>query len=76
MQLWVCLHVCIGLLVKSQSAFFDVYISCCHVPELNVMEVTDNGLVVGAAVTLTDFASKLKELVQTLEGIHCNSYVQ
>ena len=66
---FTCFHVIIGLQVKSQIAFYEVYISCCHVPELNIMEVTDKGLVVGAAVTLTDFASKLDELLLTLRGI-------
>ena len=56
--------------VKFQNAFFDVVISVSHVSELNRLEVTEEGLVVGAAVTLTDLANKLKELVQTLPGIY------
>ena len=40
-------------------------ISPVLVPELNQMQLTEDGLVVGAAVTLTKLATKLKEL-QTL----------
>ena len=51
-----------------ENIFFDGYISCCHVPELNVLQVSDEGLLVGAAVTLTDLMGKVDELVRTLPG--------
>lgn len=54
--------------MKFKNAFYEVLISSCHVSELNVLEVTDKGLVVGAAVTLTDLGNKLNDLVNTLPG--------
>ena len=51
--------------MKFKGAFYSVLISPVLVPELNQMQLTEDGLVVGAAVTLTKLATKLKEL-QTL----------
>ena len=51
-----------------ENVFFDGYISCCNVPELNVLQVSDEGLLVGAAVTLTDLMVKVDKLTRTLPG--------
>ena len=51
--------------MKFKGVFYSVLISPVLVPELNQMQLTEDGLVVGAAVTLTKLATKLKEL-QTL----------
>ena len=60
--------------MKLKGAFYDVLISASEVPELNSMELSDEGLVVGAAVSLNRLASKLKELQATPPGMeerHC-----
>ena len=58
----------IGVEVKFRNAFYEVLISPCHVPELNILEVNERGLVVGGAVTLNQLQVKLRELVQTMPG--------
>ncbi|XP_064394935.1 xanthine dehydrogenase/oxidase-like isoform X3 [Halichondria panicea] len=56
----------IGVEVKFKGAFYDTLISCSQVPELNKMAVTDEGLTVGASVTLTRLEEQLKHLVESL----------
>ena len=51
-----------GIEMKFKGAFYSVLISPTLVPELNQMQLTEDGLVVGAAVTLRRLATKLKEL--------------
>jgi len=56
----------IGVEVKFKDSFYEVLICPSHVPELAVMEVVDEGLLVGAAVSLTQLSTKLQELIDTL----------
>ncbi|XP_064394958.1 xanthine dehydrogenase/oxidase-like isoform X3 [Halichondria panicea] len=56
----------IGVEVKFKGAFYDTLISCSQVPELNKMAITDEGLTVGASVTLTRLEEQLKHLVESL----------
>lgn len=58
----------LGVEVKFKNAFYEVLIFPCYVPELNSLEVTERGVLVGGAVTLTELHSKLKELVQQFPG--------
>lgn len=39
-----------------------------HIPELQILELNERGLVVGAAVTVAQLEDKLKEIVNTLPG--------
>ncbi len=57
-----------GVEVKFKGAFYDTLISCSQVPELNKMAVTEEGLTVGASVTLTRLEEQLKYLVESLPG--------
>lgn len=57
-----------GVEVKFKGAFYQTYISCIVIPELNKMEVNEDGLLVGSAVSLTRLADKMKHLVKTLPG--------
>ena len=59
---------CTGVEVKFKGAFYDTLISCSQVPELNKMAVTEEGLTVGASVTLTRLEEQLKHLVESLPG--------
>ena len=61
----IMLWLSAGIETKFKGAFYSVLVSPVLVPELNQMHLTDEGLLVGAAVTLTKLAAKLKEL-QTL----------
>ncbi len=63
------LHIHTGVEVKFKGAFYDTLISCSQVPELNKMAVTDEGLTVGASVTLTRLEEQLKHLVESLPGL-------
>ncbi len=61
-------HTCPGVEVKYKGAFYDTLISCSRVPELNKMTVTDEGLTVGASVTLSRLEKQLKHQVESLPG--------
>ena len=52
--------------MKFKGAFYSVFICTTHVRELNQMELANDGLLVGAAVTLTKLTIKLKELLASL----------
>ena len=56
----------LGIEVKFKGAFYSVFICTTHVHELNLVEVANDGLIVGAAVTLSKLSTKLKKLVSTL----------
>lgn len=58
----------IGVEVGLKGAHYSVLIAPSLVPELRVMEVTNDGLLVGAAVTLTDLKTKLTGLTSSLPG--------
>ena len=55
--------------MKLKNAFYEVLISPTQVPEMNRLDVTDEGLLVGGAVSLTKMAKKLKELVGSMPGV-------
>ena len=55
-----------GVEVKFKGAFYSVLISPTLVHELNQLQLTEGGLIVGAAVTLSKLATKLKELLASL----------
>ena len=54
--------------MKFKGAFYEVLISPSQVPELNQLQLTDEGLLVGAAVSITQLGHKLRELRETLPG--------
>lgn len=67
----MCVFFVVGVEVKFRNALYDVLIFASYVPELNNLKVTERGLLVGAAVTLTELNLRLKELVQTYPGKIC-----
>ena len=56
----------IGVEVKFKSAHFPVLVSPAHIPEMNVLEETDDGLLIGAACTLSETEVKMKEICNRL----------
>ena len=52
--------------MKFKGEFYSVLINPVRVPELNQMELKEDGLQVGAAVTLSKLTVKLKELLSLL----------
>ena len=62
----------IGVEVGLKGAHYSVLIAPSIVPELRVMEVTNDGLLVGAAVTLTDLKTKLTAVISSLPGHNSN----
>ena len=65
----VCMCVHTGVEVKLKNAFYEVLISPTHIPEMNRLEVTEEGLMVGGAVTLTRLGKKMKELTRSMPGV-------
>ena len=62
-----CVSVfCTGVDVKFKNAHFPVLISPAHVPEMNVLEETAEGLLIGAACTLTDIEIRMREICNRL----------
>ena len=57
---------CTGVDVKFKNAHFPVLVSPAHIPEMNVLEETTEGLLIGAACTLTDIEIKMKEICKRL----------
>ena len=60
------LHLFIGIFNK--DAFYKVLICPSRVPEMSSLKVTDKGLEIGAAVTLTDLSKKLEEVINSMPG--------
>lgn len=55
------------LIGQVQADHCDVLISVTNVPELSLIDVTTNGLVVGAAVTLSELETVLmSEIISTV----------
>ena len=52
--------------MKFKNVHFPVLISPVHIPELNVLKETTEGLLIGAACTLTDIETKIKEICKRL----------
>ena len=53
---------------KLKNAFYEVLICPSHVPEMNHLKVTDKGLEIGAAITLTDLGKKLEDMIHSMPG--------
>lgn len=62
----VIMCFCTGVEAKLKNTCFSVLISPAHIPELNVLEETTEGLLIGAACTLTDIETKMKEICNRL----------
>lgn len=58
--------------MKFKGAFYQVLISAALVPELRKVEMVEDGLLVGASVTLTDLAKQLKVLQKNIPGTRCS----
>ena len=54
--------------MKVKNALYEVLICPSRVPEMNSLKVTDKGLEIGAAVTLTDLGKKLEEIIHSMPG--------
>ena len=53
---------------KFKGEFYEVLLSVSHVPELNKVEENEEGLLVGAAVSLNTLKDKLNNMVDKLPG--------
>ena len=59
-------YFCTGVEVKFKNVHFPVLISPVHIHEMNVLEETAEGLLIGGACTLTDIEIKMKEICKRL----------
>ncbi|KAL3157593.1 hypothetical protein ABBQ32_012044 [Trebouxia sp. C0010 RCD-2024] len=55
----------VGIEMKFKDARYPVLIGVTHVPELNHMQATEDGLWVGSSVTLSDLMDQLRSLGKT-----------
>lgn len=53
-----------------QGICCPILVSVTHIPELHVLEVHDEGLLIGSVVTIAQLEAKLKEIVKSLPGYH------
>ena len=63
---YLCICFCTGVDVKFKNAHFPVLISPAHISEMNVLEETTEGFLIGAACTLTDVEIKMREICKRL----------
>ena len=69
MRDWNCKYFFnLVLELRQKGTWCPILISVTHIPELQVLEMNERGLVVGAAVTVAQLEDKLKEIVNTLPG--------
>ena len=54
--------------LRQKGTLCPILISVTHIPELQILELNERGLVVGAAVTVAQLEDKLKEIVNILPG--------
>ena len=57
-----------GIETKFKKQLYPVLIAPTHVPELNEIDVTSQGVRFGAAVSLTDVDETLKQLIKERPG--------
>lgn len=59
-----------GVEVKLKNMHYPVIIAVTHIPELNEITKTDNGVKFGSSVTLTDMDHTLKTYFHQLPGMY------
>ncbi|KAL0052613.1 hypothetical protein WJX82_004790 [Trebouxia sp. C0006] len=55
----------VGIEMKFKDARYPVLIGVTHIPELNNMEVVEDGLWIGSSVTLSDLMDKMRSLIKS-----------
>lgn len=60
-----------GIEAKFKKRHFPVLVMADAVPELNKLELKDEGLEVGASVTLARLDTYLQKLINDLPGLYC-----
>ncbi|DBA72485.1 TPA: hypothetical protein ACH3X2_010250 [Trebouxia sp. C0005] len=55
----------VGIEMKFKDARYPVLIGVTHIPELNHMEVVEDGLWIGSSVTLSDLMDKMRSLIKS-----------
>lgn len=56
----------IGVEVKFRNVIYPVIVMSSHIEELNDVSITDNGIMFGSSVTLTEIEIALKSLIKSL----------
>jgi xanthine dehydrogenase/oxidase len=64
----------VGIEMKFKDMKYPVIIAPTHVPELNAINITDTGVEVGSAVTLTRLMHTLKGLVADLPSYKTSTF--
>ncbi|KAG8653082.1 xanthine dehydrogenase 1 isoform X4 [Manihot esculenta] len=69
----------VGIEMRLKRIQYQVLISITHIPELNVLNVKDGGLEIGAAVRLTEFQQMLRKIVNERaahETSSCKAFIE
>lgn len=56
----------IGIEIKFRNCIYPVIIMSSQIPELNDISITDNGVMIGSSVTITEIEIALKSLIKSL----------
>lgn len=57
-----------GVEIKFKNMHYPVIIAATHVAELNAVQYLDNGIRIGASVTLAKLEKVMKNAVNSMEG--------
>ena len=57
-----------GIEMKFKNQSYPILIAPTHIPELNAVEVTADGIIFGASVTLTTLEHVLKDATHSMPG--------
>lgn len=69
----------VGIETRFKSIHYQVIVAVTHVPELNILRVKEDGLEIGASVTLTELVDTLKQCIgqrDAHETSACSSFVE
>ncbi|MED6138659.1 xylitol dehydrogenase [Stylosanthes scabra] len=69
----------VGIEMRLKRLQYRVLVSVTHVPELNVLNVKDDRLEIGAAVRLSDFLSVIRKVVTERaahETLSCRAFIE
>ena len=61
--------MCTGIEIKFKQALYPVMIAATHIPELNSVEFTSDGIRFGASVTLATIEDTLRSAIGSDKGM-------
>ena len=71
-RLWLIYESVAGIEIKFKNQLYPILISPGYITEMCSVELTDDGIVLGAAVTLTKLDQVMQQAIDTQTGILAN----